>query len=106
MDKKTVVPLVERFVRELQKRGVQPRQVILYGSQASGTATEASDIDVVVISEDFSGKSYWERIDILAEAIYEVYAPLEAVAMTPEEWRSGDAMIVDLAGNGEVLYAA
>ena len=106
MDKKTVVALVERFVRELQKRGVQPRQVILYGSQASGTATEASDIDVVVISEDFSGKSYWERIDILAEAIYEVYAPLEAVAMTPEEWRSGDAMIVDLAGNGEVLYAA
>ena len=106
MDKKAVVALVERFVRELQQRGIQPQQVILYGSQAAGTATEDSDIDVVVVSENFSGKSYWQRIDILAEAIYALYAPIEAVAMTSEEWGSGDAVIVDLAGNGEVLYAA
>jgi predicted nucleotidyltransferase len=80
--------------------------VILYGSQAAGTATETSDIDVVVISESFSGKSYWERIEVLTEAIYAVYAPVEAVAMTPEEWEAGDSAIVDYAGKGEVLYAA
>ena len=106
MDKKTVVTIVEQFTRELQARGIQPQQVILYGSQAAGTATEASDIDVVVVSESFAGKSYWERIEILTDAIYGVYAPVEAVAMTPEEWQAGDSMIVDFAGKGEVLYAA
>lgn len=106
MDKKAVVAVVERFTRELQERGVWPKMVILYGSQAAGTATETSDIDVVVISESFSGKSYWERIEVLTEAIYAVYAPVEAVAMTPEEWEAGDSAIVDHAGKGEVLYAA
>jgi predicted nucleotidyltransferase len=106
MDKKAVVAIVEHFVRELQARGVRPQLVILYGSQAAGTATEASDIDVVVVSESFSGKSYWERIEVLTEAIYAVYAPVEAVAMTPAEWQAGDSMIVDFARKGEVLYAA
>jgi predicted nucleotidyltransferase len=106
MDKKAVVAVVERFTCELQARGIRPQMVILYGSQAAGTATETSDIDVVVISESFSGKSYWERIEVLTEAIYAVYAPVEAVAMTPEEWEAGDSAIVDYAGKGEVLYAA
>jgi len=106
MDKNAVVAVVERFTRELQARGVWPKTVILYGSQAAGTATENSDIDVVVISESFSGKSYWERIEVLTEAIYAVYAPVEAVAMTPDEWEAGDSAIVDYAGKGEVLYAA
>lgn len=106
MDKKAVVAVVKRFTRELQERGVWPKTVILYGSQAAGTATETSDIDVVVISESFSGKSYWERIEVLTEAIYAVYAPVEAIAMTPEEWEAGDSAIVDYAGKGEVLYAA
>jgi predicted nucleotidyltransferase len=106
MDKNAVVAVVEQFTRELQARGIRPQQVILYGSQAAGTATEASDIDVVVISESFGGMSYWERIEVLTDAIYAVYAPVEAVAMTPEEWQAGDSMIVDFAGKGEVLYAA
>lgn len=106
MDKKSVVAIVERFAHELLDRGIRPQQVILYGSQAAGTATEASDIDVVVISESFYGKSYWERIEVLTDAIYAVYAPVEAVAMTPEEWQTGDSMIIDFARKGEVLYAA
>ena len=65
-----------------------------------------SDIDVVVISEDFAGMGYWERIDILADVIYTMSAPLEVVAMTPEEWERGDSFIADYARYGEVLYAA
>ena len=106
MDKKAVVAVVERFTRELQAHGIRPQMVILYGSQAAGTATEASDIDLVVISESFAGMSYWERIDVLTDAIYAVYAPVEAVAMTPEEWQTGDSLIVISARKGEVMYAA
>ncbi len=60
--------------------------MILFGSYATGKYKEGSDIDVVVISDNFEGKNYWERIDILSDAIYEVFEPIEAVAMTPEEW--------------------
>jgi len=33
---------------------------------------EESDIDLGVISEDFKGKDFWQRIEVLSDAIYEV----------------------------------
>ena len=61
-------------------------------------------IDVVVISDDFADKNYWERIDILSDAIYEVFEPIEAIAMTVKEWENGDSLIIDYAEKGEVVY--
>ena len=106
MDKGAVVEVVARLRRGIEARGIRPRKVILYGSYADGTHREGSDIDVVIVSDDFAGKGYWERVNILADAIYEVFAPIEAVAMTPEEWEQGDSLIAAFARKGEVLYAA
>ena len=105
MDKKAVVRILDRLRREIEDRGIKPQRIILYGSYATGANVKGSDIDVVIISSDFATKIYWERIDILADAIYEVSAPVEAVAMTPEEWESGDSFVVEFARNGEVLFA-
>jgi predicted nucleotidyltransferase len=69
-------------------------------------AKEGSDIDVLVISDDFSGKNYWERIDILSDAIYEIFEPIEAVALTIEEWEKGERVIVDYAKEGDIIFAA
>ena len=82
MDKSAVVKLVDRFHQGIKARGIIPSKLILYGSHASSTNWEGSDIDIVVISDDFIDKDYWERIDILADVIYEIFAPIEAVAMT------------------------
>lgn len=106
MDKGAVVKIIDRFRKEIETRGVIAQKIILYGSHASGTSAAVSDIDVVIISDDFVGKGYWERIDILTDVIYAMSAPLEAVAMTPEEWDRGDSFIADFARHGEVLYAA
>jgi len=106
MDKGAVVGIVNRLRKGLEDRGIKVQRVILYGSYATGFHQKGSDIDLVVISSDFLTKNYWERIDLLADALYEIFAPVEAVAMTPEEWERGDSIVVDYARNGEVLYAA
>jgi predicted nucleotidyltransferase len=106
VEKSAVVAIVARLRRGIEARGIRPQKVVLYGSYADGTHREGSDIDVVIISDDFAGKGYWERIDILADAIYEIFAPIEAVAMTPEEWERGDSLIAAFTRKGEVLYAA
>ncbi|AQV02280.1 nucleotidyltransferase domain-containing protein [Desulfococcus multivorans] len=106
MDKKAAVELVDRFRKAIEARGIRASRIILYGSYAAGAQQAGSDIDIVVISEDFAGKGYWERIDILTDAVYEIFAPLEATALTPDEWDQGDTFIADFARDGEVLYAA
>jgi predicted nucleotidyltransferase len=106
MDKRAVLEILSRFQKALEEKDIKINKLVLFGSYATGHFREGSDIDVVVISDDFIGKGYWERIDILSDAIYEVFAPLEVVSMTTKEWRDKDSFIVDYAGNGEVVYAA
>lgn len=103
MDKSAVLEILRQFRDELETLNVRAEKLVLYGSHSTGAAREDSDIDVVVISSDFSNKSYWERIDLLSEAIYKTSAPIEASAFTPEEWMSGKSLITDFAKNGVLV---
>ena len=104
MDKAAALRAISAFGKALEAERVRPQKIILFGSFSTETQRPDSDIDLVVISEDFSDKDYWERIDILSAAIYKVFQPIEAVAMTPEEWQRGDSLIADYARKGEVVY--
>jgi predicted nucleotidyltransferase len=106
VDKKTALDVLSRFRSGLEKKGLKITRLVLYGSFAKGTFTESSDIDVVVISDGFVGKGYWERIDILSDVIYEIFAPIEAVAMTQTEWENHTSFVSDYAKDGEIVYAA
>jgi predicted nucleotidyltransferase len=106
MDKSAVLKIIGQFKDALEKMGIKIERIVLYGSYAAGTQREGSDIDPVVISNDFSSLGYWQRIGLLSAAIYEVLKPIEAVAMTMAEWEKGDSFIVDFARNGEVVFAA
>lgn len=104
MDKRAVLDIISRFSKAIESGGIRIDKLILFGSYATGGYRQDSDIDIVVISRDFDDKDYWERIDILSSAIYQVFEPIEAVAMSLEEWESGQSLIVDYAKNGRVLY--
>ena len=59
-----VIQSLQRFltaVREVRRIEV----AYLYGSQATGTATEWSDIDVAVISPDFAEDLFQERLVLM-----------------------------------------
>jgi len=104
-----VEQIVSIFVAELQKHGIRPREVILYGSHARGEATVLSDIDLVVISEDLSKWPALERLEMLSRLAARVEAPLDVLGYTPEEIaRSGKDSILwsEITRHGKVLSAA
>ena len=105
MGKKDVINILKHLRELLEANKIHVDRLILFGSWAKGTQQEGSDIDVVVISNDFKGKDYWARINILSEAIYKVFAPIQAVAMTPQEWDSKESPICDFAQQGEAITA-
>ena len=104
MDKESVLKIIRDFWRALEAEGIKPDKLILFGSHSTQTQRPDSDIDLIVISEDFADKDYWQRIDILAAAICSIFEPIEAVAMTDEEWQHGNSLIADYARDGEVIY--
>jgi len=103
MDKAAVLETILDFKKALKSENIKAEKIILFGSYASGNYRSDSDIDLVIISDDFKDKDYWQRIDILSSAVYKVFKPIEAIAMTQQEWQSGESMITDYAKNGEVI---
>ena len=100
MDREAVIAAVRRFRHALETNHVTVERLVLFGSHIEGTAREASDIDVAVVSEQFRERGFWDRIRLLSDAIYEVGLPIEAVALSPEEWERADRPIVVFARKG------
>ncbi|MBM3289983.1 MAG: nucleotidyltransferase domain-containing protein [Candidatus Hydrogenedentes bacterium] len=106
MDKETVLRIIERYRQALERKGIPVERIVLYGSFSRGNPHSGSDIDVVIVSPAFEGKPLWTRITMLADALCDVFEPIEAVGKTPQEWESGDSLIVEFAKQGEVVFAA
>ena len=104
MDKDTVLRVIDDYGRAVEEQGIHIAKMILYGSYARGDSHEGSDIDLIVVSDDFEGKGLKRRIRILGNAVVKVWKPVEAVAMTTGEWDREDYMAAMFAREGEVVY--
>ena len=77
--------IVKRYRVQLEKMGIRPTRILLYGSQAAGTAREGSDIDLIVISGDWTKYNYRERLELLGIAAARILEPVQAQGFTPSE---------------------
>lgn len=72
---------------------------MLTGSISGRRRAETKESRLTVRSGDQNGdRSKWKDLT------YEVFEPIEAVALTPEEWEKGQSAIVECAKGGEIIY--
>lgn len=107
MGKSTVLEALEFLERCLKEKGVAVSKLVLFGSQGAGSATGESDIDVVIISEDFRGKDIFQRVELFKDAealaIKKFLVPFDIVPMTPEEFQRDGSLIAEYAKGGRVI---
>ena len=77
--------IINRYKDALRKLGVHADKIILYGSYARGKQHAGSDIDLVVVSDDFQKMNLRERLEILGIAAARIMKPIEAKGYTAEE---------------------
>ncbi len=77
--------IIERFRQALEEAGIHCEQVLLYGSQRWDTATEGSDIDLIVVSPDWAPYSWRERSELLGVIAARLLEPIQAQGWTPQE---------------------
>ena len=56
-----IMPLVQRYLQELRAHGIRVRRAFLFGSHARREARSDSDIDLAVVSDDFTGDRFADR---------------------------------------------
>ena len=64
MGEKQIEIIVQDYVRTLRNHKITVERAILYGSQASNTADQDSDIDVVIVSENFGHDYIKEAVEL------------------------------------------
>ena len=93
----------------LKEKGIKVSKIVVFGSQARGTATEESDIDIVVISEEFKRKNIFKRANLTKDAeirtIKKFMVPLDIITMTPEEYENRTSLAAEYAHEGEIVFA-
>lgn len=91
----------DRIAREFH-----PDRIILFGSYADGTATDDSDVDLLVVMP-FAVKNLTQSVEILART--DPQFPADLLARRPEDterrYRQGDPLIRSALDHGKVLYA-
>ena len=84
----------------------RPEQIILFGSYASGTAKESSDIDLLVISRSTLPRP--EREVRLTRQLFGSGVPYDLLVLTPEEMeerlRRNGPFIREILSTGQVVY--
>jgi predicted nucleotidyltransferase len=108
---KNKIRKVIKFLEErLGEKNLNISKIILFGSQVKGRGTPESDIDLVIVSEDFHGKDIFERTRLIKEpeimTIKKFMIPLDIITLTPEEFESETSLIAEYAKKGEVLFPA
>jgi predicted nucleotidyltransferase len=84
MDINHVKQPLTQFLRQVSKQ-VKVDQMLIFGSYAKGTATLDSDIDVVVVSEDFARIRTDKRLRILDTAARDIEPVIIAAGFTNRE---------------------
>jgi predicted nucleotidyltransferase len=106
MQQPVPIEQIEEFARRLGEE-FQPDRVVLFGSYARGTATEDSDVDLLVILP-FEGQPENQSVEMRMRL--RPRFPLDLIVRTPEKVRErlemDDDFMREILEEGKVLYAA
>jgi predicted nucleotidyltransferase len=91
MDKE-IYQVITEYKQRLKALGINVKKTILYGSYADGRTKEDSDIDLIIVSDDFKNMDIWERLCLLGRARIGIKRPIEIMGFTQEELESEDSV--------------
>jgi predicted nucleotidyltransferase len=89
------------FLNEV-KRKYAVDKAYIFGSYAKGMATDWSDIDLAIISRDFSDDSFDDRL-YLMELASRFDDRIEPMPYTPANFSINDPLVADICKNGVLV---
>lgn len=105
MGEKQVEIVVKDYLRTLRNNKIVVERAILYGSQAVGTANQDSDIDLVIVSDDF-GYDYVKeavRLKLLTLDVNPDISPRPYSVADYRNARPGDFLFDEVIQKGKVV---
>lgn len=100
--KNLIVKKIKKYVDELKKHNIRIEKVYLYGSFAKNKYHKNSDIDIVVISNDFQGIRFLDREKIVPLR-RKIDVRIEPMPYRPEDFHEADPLAVEVMATGKEI---
>jgi predicted nucleotidyltransferase len=84
-----ILETANRLIEALEEAGFRVAEAYLFGSYARGDWLEESDVDLIVVSPDFAGLRWLDRLDAVAKIWLRLGLEkwVEVFPYTPEEFQ-------------------
>ena len=99
--RKDLMKYIFDYIEECAKLGVHFKKVILFGSYARNTPHEWSDIDLALVSDDFTGMRIDDRGKIGLANIK--FVDIEPHIFTSAYFEEGDPFIEEIVRTGKEI---
>jgi uncharacterized protein len=90
--------ILQKYIARVKQRK-QVSKAYLYGSYAKGSAGKWSDIDIAIISPDFSDDLFDERIFLMKEAL-RLDDRIEPSPFRPEDFNLDNPLVNEISSSG------
>jgi len=91
--------LMRAILKLLNEVPIKINSAVLFGSLARGEGLPWSDVDLLLISGDFSGMRREDRIRLLLDK-WDYMRPLEPICLSPEEISEENPLIWEICRDG------
>ena len=97
-----LVQLVRKFLQKVRNSGIRVEKAFLFGSRATGGANIHSDIDIAVVSPDFSG-DHFEDMGKLTRLTWDIDVRMEPIGFRPEDFNEDDPLAYEIINHGKEI---
>jgi predicted nucleotidyltransferase len=94
-----ITRLLKKYIEKLEENRIPVRQAVLFGSYATGSSNEWSDIDIALISDVFEGIRIKDRNKI-RKITLEISTDLSPLPFRPEDFTAEDPFVREIIEHG------
>lgn len=95
----SIKPIIEKYISTLRTGGVRLDGTFLFGSYSKGTADKCSDIDIALISKEFTGNRIKDRDKIRIYTL-SVSSMIEVIPFAEEDFNEENPFAKEIMKTG------
>ncbi|OGU18125.1 MAG: nucleotidyltransferase [Ignavibacteria bacterium GWB2_35_12] len=91
--------IIEKLISKLEINQIRIDKAILFGSYAEGKYDEWSDIDLALVSKDFSGSRFYDNLKVL-DAALDIDSGISPMTYLPDDFTPDNLFVRDILRKG------
>ncbi len=96
----SIIKIIKRYIDELEKNGIKISAAVIFGSHAKGVSHDASDIDIALVSDSFTGDRFEDRRSIVPLR-RKIDSRIEPIPFRPEDFYDGGMLVEEIKKTGK-----